>query len=136
MVARVLDSFRVRTYDELYQKYLNDELGLVEQRMPVDIDKKVAGDDGTDEELIVDLLSKDPDNMYHVQFVDDNEDGYFLISYMGFGLNKKFTEIVAEYDFVFGEDGIWEEFKSPVDDEYQDASIIGELIIYQNDNAD
>jgi hypothetical protein len=48
-------------------------------------------------------------------------------------LNKKFTEIVAEYEFIFGEDGIWEEYKSPVDEDYQDATLIGELTIYQNE---
>jgi hypothetical protein len=52
---------------------------------------------------------------------------------LGFGLNKKFTEMVCEYDFSFGENGIWEEYKSPIDSEYQDATIIGELKIYCND---
>jgi hypothetical protein len=112
--------------------YKDGELGIVEQRMPDDIPEQVAGDEGTDEELILNLLAQDPDNMYHVKFIDDSEDGYFEISYMGFGLNKKFTEIVAEYDFQFGEDGIWEEFKSPVEDDYQDASVIGELTIYHD----
>ena len=110
--------------------YKDGELGIVEQRMPEGIVEQVAGDEGTDEELILNLLAQDPDNMYHVNFIDDSEDGYFEISYMGFGLNKKFTEMVAEYDFQFGEDGVWEEFKSPVDDNYEDASVIGELKIY------
>lgn len=136
MIAVVLKSFTVRDYSELYEMYKNGELGIVEQRMPDDIPEMVAGNDGTDEELILNLLAQDPDNMYHVKFIDNSEDGYFEISYMGFGLNKKFTEIVAEYDFMFGEDGIWEEFKSPVDDDYQDASVIGELTIYQDDLAD
>ncbi len=132
MIAKVLHTFSVRDYAELYEMYKDGELGIVEQRMPDDIPEQVAGDEGTDEELILNLLAQDPDNMYHVKFIDDSEDGYFEISYMGFGLNKKFTEIVAEYDFQFGEDGIWEEFKSPVEDDYQDASVIGELTIYHD----
>lgn len=132
MIAKVLHTFNVRDYAELYEMYKDGELGIVEQRMPDDIPEQVAGDEGTDEELILNLLAQDPDNMYHVKFIDDSEDGYFEISYMGFGLNKKFTEIVAEYDFQFGEDGIWEEFKSPVEDDYQDASVIGELTIYHD----
>lgn len=130
MVAKVLDTFQVKNYYELYRMYKDNELGLVEQRIPLDIPKRYAGDEGTDEELILDLLSKDPDNMYHVKFIDDSEDGYFEISYMGFGLNKKFDQQVSEYDFTFGEDGIWEEFKKPNDDEYHDASVIGELNVY------
>jgi hypothetical protein len=132
MIAKVLHTFNVRNYAELYEMYKDGELGIVEQRMPDDIPEQVAGDEGTDEELILNLLAQDPDNMYHIKFIDDSEDGYFEISYMGFGLNKKFTEIVAEYDFQFGEDGIWEEFKSPVEDDYQDASVIGELTIYHD----
>ena len=81
-------------------------------------------------------MAQDPDNIYHVHFQDDNQDGYFVISYMGFGLNKKFNEIVAEYDVIFGEDGILEEFKSPVDDNYQDASVLGALTIYCNATVD
>ena len=135
MIANVLHTFSVRTYAELYEMYKNGELGLVEQRMPDDIPEQVAGNDGTDEELILNLLAQDPDNLYHVHFEDDNEDGYFVISYMGFGLNKKFNEIVAEYDFQFGEDGIWEEFKSPVGEEYQDASVLGALTIYCDDRV-
>ena len=130
MVARVLHKFQVRDYAELYQMYKNKELGIVEQRMPDDIIEQIAGDEGTDEELIINLLSKDPDNMYHVKFVDDRQDGYFVISYMGFGLNKQFNQQVSEYDFNFGEDGIWEKFKKPNDDEYYDASVIGELNVY------
>jgi hypothetical protein len=110
--------------------YKDNELGITEQRMPLDIPKRYAGDEGTDEELILDLLSKDPDNMYHVKFVDDRQDGYFVISYMGFGLNKKFDQQVSEYDFNFGEDGIWENFRKPNDDENYDASVIGELNVY------
>jgi hypothetical protein len=133
MIAVVLKSFTVRNYAELYEMYKDGELGIVEQRMPEGIIEQVAGDDGTDEELILNLLAQDPDNMYHVHFKDDKEDGYFVISYMGFGLNKKFTEMVAEYDFMFGEDGIWEEYKTPVEEDYHDASVIGELTIYQNE---
>jgi hypothetical protein len=133
MIAKVLHTFSVRDYAELYEMYKDGELGLVDQRMPEGIIEQVAGEEGTDEELILNLLAQDPDNMYHVKFIDDSEDGYFVISYMGFGLNKKFTEMVAEYDFMFGEDGIWEEYKTPVDEDYQDASVIGELTIYQNE---
>jgi hypothetical protein len=133
MIAKVLDTFSVRNYAELYEMYKNGDLGIVEQRMPDNITERIAGDEGTDEELILELLSKDTDNIYHVHFEDDNEDGYFVISYLGFGLNKKFTEMVCEYDFSFGENGIWEEYKSPIDSEYQDATIIGELKIYCND---
>ena len=136
MIANVLHSFTVRDYAELYQMYKDGELGIVEQRMPEGIVEQVAGDEGTDEELILNLLAQDPDNMYHVKFIDDDQDGYFVISYMGFGLNKKFTEMVAEYDFQFGEDGIWEEYKTPVDTEYQDATVIGGLTIYCNDKVD
>lgn len=135
MIAKVLHTFSVRNYAELYEMYKNGELGIVEQRMPDDIPEQVAGDDGTDEELILNLLAQDPDNIYHVHFEDDSEDGYFVISYMGFGLNKKFNEIVSEYDVIFGEDGIWEEFKSPVDEEYQDASVLGALTIYCDDRV-
>ena len=130
MIAKVLHTFQVRNYYELYRMYKDNELGIVEQRMPDDIVEQIAGDEGTDEELILNLLAKDPDNIYHIKFIDDSEDGYFEISYMGFGLNKKFTEMVAEYDFSFGEDGIWEDFKKPLDDEYYDASVIGELKVY------
>jgi len=136
MIAKVLHTFTVRNYAELYQMYKNKELGIIEQRMPDDIVEQVAGEDGTDEELILNLLTQDPDNIYHVHFEDDSEDGYFVISYMGFGLNKKFTEMVAEYDFMFGEDGIWEEFRTLFGEEYKDASVIGELTIYQKDIAD
>jgi len=133
MIAKVLDTFSVRNYAELYEMYKNGDLGIVEQRMPDNITERIAGDEGTDEEMILDLLSKDTDNIYHVHFEDDHQDGYFVISYLGFGLNKKFTEMVCEYDFSFGEDGIWEEYKSPIDSEYQDATNIGELKIYCND---
>jgi len=135
MIAKVLHTFSVRNYAELYEMYKNEELGIVEHRMPDDIPEQVVGDDGTDEELILNLLAQDPDNIYHVHFEDDSEDGYFVISYLGFGLNKKFNEMVAEYDFQFGEDGIWEEFKSPVDEEYQDASVLGALTIYCDDRV-
>lgn len=130
MIAKVLHTFSVRNFAELYKMYKDKELGLVEQRMPNDIVEQIAGDNGTDEELILNLLAQDPDNIYHVHFEDDSEDGYFVIAYMGFGLNKKFTEMVCEYDFNFGEDGIWEEYRKPVDIEYRDASVIGELKIY------
>lgn len=132
MIAKVLHTFSVRDYAELYQMYKEKELGLVEQRIPENIVEQIAGDEGTDEELIINLLAQDPDNMYHVKFIDDSEDGYFEISYMGFGLNKKFNQMVSEYDFMFGEDGIWEEFKKPLDDQYHDASVIGDLNIYCN----
>jgi hypothetical protein len=132
MIAKVLHTFSVRNYAELYQMYKDGELGLVEQRIPEGIVEQVAGEDGTDEELILNLLAQDPDNMYHVHYEDDSEDGYFVISYMGFGLNKKFNEMVAEYDFMFGEDGIWEEYRILFEEEYRDASVIGELTIYQN----
>jgi hypothetical protein len=130
MIAKVLLSFSVRDYAELYEMYKDGELGILEQRMPDDIAEQVAGEEGTDEELILNLLAQDPDNMYHVKFIDDSQDGYFEISFMGFGLNKKFTEMVSEYDFMFGEDGIWEEYKRPFDTDYQDASVIGDLQIY------
>jgi len=130
MIAKVLHSFSVKNYAELYEMYKDGELGLVDQRMPDDIPEQVAGDDGTDEELILNLLAQDPDNMYHVHFEDDSEDGFFVISYMGFGIHKRFNEMVSEYVFEFGEDGIWEEFKSPVDCEYQDASVIGEVKVF------
>lgn len=133
MIAKVLHTFSVRNYAELYEMYKEGELGLVDQRMPEGIIEQVAGEDGTDEELILNLLAQDPDNMYHVHFEDDNEDGYFVISYMGFGLNKKFTEMVAEYEFSFGEDGKWEEYRLLFDEDYRDASVIGELKIYQNE---
>ena len=133
MIAKVLHTFSVRNYAELYQMYKEGELGIRDQRMPDDIPEMVAGDNGTDEELILALLSFDNDNMYHVHFEDDNEDGYFVISYLGFGLNKKFNQMVAEYEFSFGEDGIWEEYKSPIDSDYQDATVIGDLKVYCND---
>ena len=132
MIAKVLHTFSVRNYAELYQMYKNGELGILEQRMPDNIVEQVAGDEGTDEELILNLLGQDPDNIYHVHFEDDSEDGYFVISYLGFGLNKKFTEMVAEYNFEFGEDGIWEEYRRVFDVDYQDASVIGDLKIYQD----
>jgi hypothetical protein len=53
---------------------------------------------------------------------------------MGFGLNKKFTEMVSEYDFNFGEDGIWEEYRVLFDDDFKDASVIGVLEIYCETN--
>jgi hypothetical protein len=130
MIAKVLHTFSVRDYAELYQMYKEKELGLVEQRIPENIVEQIAGDEGTDEELIINLLAQDPDNMYHVKFIDDSEDGYFEISYMAFGLKKNFNELVSEYVFMFGEDGLWEEFKKPLDDQYHDASVIGELNIY------
>lgn len=130
MVAEVLNTFTVSDYAELYQMYKNKELGIVEQRMPDDIIEQIAGDEGTDEELIINLLSKDPDNMYHIKFIDGSKYGHFEISYMGFGLNKQFNQQVSEYDFNFGEDGIWENFKKPNDDEYYDASVIGGLNVY------
>ena len=136
MIAKVLHTFSVRDYAELYQMYKDKELGLVEQRMPDDIPEQIAGEQGTDEELILNLLAQDPDNIYHVHFEDDSEDGYFVISYMGFGLNKKFNEMVAEYDFNFGEDGIWEEYRKPLDNEFQDASVIGVLEIYCDDRVE
>ena len=39
----------------------------------------IAGDDGTDIELIEDELRKLPNTKWLVDFVDTNEDGYFLI---------------------------------------------------------
>lgn len=134
MIAKVLHTFSVRGYSELYQMYKNGELGILEQRMPDNIVEQVAGDDGTDEELILNLLAQDPDNIYHVHYEDDKQDGYFVISYLGFGLNKKFTEMVAEYNIEFGENGIWEEYRRLFDFDYQDASVIGELKIYQDTN--
>lgn len=133
MIAKILHTFSVRDFAELYQMYKDGELGLIEQRMSDDIVEQIAGDEGTDEELILNLLGQDPDNIYHVHFEDDSEDGYFVISYMGFGLNKKFNEMVVEYEFSFGEDGIWEEYKTIFDNEYKDATNIGELNIYCND---
>jgi hypothetical protein len=134
MIAKVLHTFSVKDYAELYQMYKEGNLGILEQRLPLDIPEQVAGEQGTDEELILNLLAKDPDNMYHVKFIDDSQDGYFVISYMGFGLNKKFTEMVSEYDFNFGEDGIWEEYRVLFDDDFKDASVIGVLEIYCETN--
>jgi hypothetical protein len=136
MIAKVLHTFTVRNYAELYQMYKNKELGIIEQRMPDDIVEQVAGEDGTDEELILNLLTQDPDNIYHVHFEDDSEDGYFVISYMGFGLNKKFNEMVSEYDFNFGEDGIWEEYRVLFEEDFKDASVIGVLTIYCDDRVE
>ena len=82
MIAKVLHTFSVRNFAELYKMYKDKELGLIEQRMPNNITERIAGDEGTDEELILDLLSKDTDNIYHVHFEDDHEDGYFVISYL------------------------------------------------------
>ena len=49
MIAKVLDTFSVRNYAELYEMYKNGDLGIVEQRMPDNITERIAGDEGTDE---------------------------------------------------------------------------------------
>jgi hypothetical protein len=50
--------------------YKNGELGSVEQRLPNNLIRLKAGQDGDDEELINSLLSMDTDNLYHVEFID------------------------------------------------------------------
>ena len=42
MIAKVLHTFTVRDYSELYEMYKDGKLGLVDQRMPVDIPEMVA----------------------------------------------------------------------------------------------
>ena len=43
------------------------------------ISDKIAGDNGTDEELIIEELDKITNQKWLVNFVDDNRDGYFRL---------------------------------------------------------
>lgn len=43
------------------------------------ISSKIAGDDGTDEELIIRELNKISNKTFVLNFIDDSRDGYFRI---------------------------------------------------------
>jgi hypothetical protein len=81
MVAEKNKSNEVNNYDELFEMYKNGELGSVEQRLPNNLIRLKAGQDGDDEELINSLLSMDTDNLYHVEFID-TRDRYFELQYL------------------------------------------------------
>lgn len=133
MIVEQLTQYKVYTYNELYEMYLNEELGMTDQRIPTGLKRMNTGKDGTDEELIKSLLDADKDNFYHVQFVDDTWDGYFLITIIGFNITKSFGKHL-QYSLNMGEDGVWEDM---VDEnsfihadgtkEWSDASGLGGL---------
>lgn len=132
MVLENLHQIKVSTYNELYDLYLEEQLGIIDQRIPNNLKRMDAGNDGTDEELIKSLLDADKDNFYHVQFVDV-KDGYFLITIIGFNITKSIGKDL-QYSLNMGENGVWEDF---IDDksyvhkdgtkEWRDAGILGGL---------
>lgn len=132
MITENLHQIKVSTYNELYDLYLEEKLGMTDQRMPNNLKRMDAGNDGTDEELIKSLLDADKDNFYHVQFVDVR-DGYFLITIIGFNITKSIGKDL-QYSLNMGENGIWEDF---IDDkscvykdgtkEWRDAGTLGGL---------
>jgi hypothetical protein len=108
MITSTLEEFKIKGYDELYQLYMDGELGVLEQRMPV-VPKWEVGKDGTELQLIRKLLDRDPDNLWHVTFLDYGVDSYFKIAIVGLQIAKKFNEPVLEWVLTFGEDGIWQD---------------------------
>jgi len=127
MIVEKLNVIDVISYDALYALYKQGFIGT--DRFPENIPYKLVGTDGTNLELIEELLSLDMDNMYHV---DKNENGLYRITQIGFIINKKFNEPVSEYQFTFGVDGRWEDVWQIGNENTLDGSIFGELKIYGN----
>lgn len=134
MVVENLHQFKVDTYNDLYEMYLNGQLGITDQRMPTGLRRMNTKTDGSDEDLIKSLLDADKDNFYHVQFVPvQNGKDFFLITIIGFNITKCIGKDL-QYSLNMGEDGVWEDM---VDEnsyvhadgskEWSDASGLGGL---------
>lgn len=127
MITSILKEFKISGYAELYQLYMEGELGSCEQRMPV-IPKWVIGTDGNEQELIKRLLDRDPDNLWHVTYLDYGVDSYFKIAIVGLQISKKLTEPVTEYVLTFGEDGIWQDvYQIDNPTHAKDGTLFGDL---------
>jgi hypothetical protein len=126
MIVTPLKQFIVKSYDDVYSLYLEGELGVVEQRMPV-VPKWVVGIDGTELDLINRLLDRDTDNLYNVVQVMD----FYHITILGFTIDKTFNEPVSRYELRFFEDGKWEsvyQIDNPT--HAKDGTVYGDLEIY------
>ncbi len=128
MVVQQLNKFTVKDYNEFWDVYKDDAIGSYGNgTIPTDLIKLEAGADGTDEELITDILSLDTENFYHVQFFDDSEDGYFEIFTVGFVILKHFNAPIREFEILFGEHGIWQTGVDAIGNELSDTSVYGDV---------
>ena len=104
MVVENLKQYTISSYDELYEMYLNKEIGIIEQSMPTDLIRKSTKKDGYEIDLIKSLLDTDKSNFYHVEIIDN----IFLITIIGFNITKSIGKDL-KYSLNMGEDGIWED---------------------------
>ena len=134
MIVEQHNKFTVKDYNEFWDIYKNDDIGLYGNgTIPDNLVKLEAGVDGTDEELIKDILSLDTDNFYHVQFFDDSEDGYFEIFVVGLGIIKHLNTPIRTYEILLGEDGTWQTGVDAVGNEIQDTSTYGDVELIGKD---
>lgn len=129
MVVENLISYIVADYNALWELYKNEKLGKLEQRIPENLKKMKVGKDGTDEELIIRLLTMDDDNVYHVAKIE----GGFRITIILFSINVEIFETTEKIDKVYinyGEDGIWKEVLFKGNEEYSDAYSSTNIEIY------
>ena len=134
MIVEQHNKFTVKDYNEFWDMYKDDAIGLYGNgTIPDDLIKLEAGEDGTDEELICDILSLDTDNFYHVQFFDDSEDGYFEIFTVGLGIIKHLNTPIRTYEFLLGEDGTWQTGVDAIGNEIQDTSTYGDVELIGKD---
>lgn len=127
MVTSILKQFEVKDYNDLYNHYMNGNLGVIEQR--IGVIPKWEGND--DLELIKRLLEMDNDNLYSVSVIKRNKKDTFLISILGVGFVKKFNKPVCEYEMYFGEDGKFEHYYE-IDEPTisKDGTLLGEVNIF------
>lgn len=103
MVVENLRVFKVKSYKQLFKMYQNDELGIIEQRMPNNLQPLKPSETLSELECIQSLLETDYDFPYHVYF-----DGKkYIITILGFNISKVIDD--KKQLIQFGEDGIWQE---------------------------
>ena len=130
MIVNKISEFTVKDYNEFWDVYKDDAIGAYcNGTIPSDLIKLEAGTDGTDEELILDVLSRDTDNFYHVQFFDDSEGGYFEIFTVGLNIIKHFNAPLRTYDILLGEHGIWQTGIDAIGNEVSDTSTYGDVLL-------
>tara|TARA_R110000782_G_scaffold21110_4_gene56929 strand:- start:9640 stop:10101 length:462 start_codon:yes stop_codon:yes gene_type:complete len=126
MVVENLKTFIVVDYKALWKLYKQEDICVLEQRLPENLKKMKVGRDGTDEELIIKLLYTDTDNVYHVAKIECG----FKITILGFAVNVEIIEPVENVYLHYGEDGVWKEVKFKGDKEYQDANSSADIQVF------
>ena len=127
MIVQQLNPFIVKSYDELWDLYLNDSIALNGNGgIPYDLEKVEPSEDVSDGDLIKSLLAMDDDNFYHVSKVD----GYYQIFTVGFAINKQINEPIREFQILMGEDGRWQNGIDALGEDIFDASLLGKCTLY------